>query len=337
MSPDPPTAEVTSLAEARCLLYGEPIDTFVSARDALVKRLRGNGERALANEVRKLRKPSAIAAEVNQLVRADPDGIESILHAAELLRSAQVGALEGTAIDASELQRHYRAAIGSMAQSAPRKRAEVRAALEAATIHEASNEDLRSGCLVAIPTPVSIFDAAPASEAAPSVPVDELAVRRASNKRRDRGAQTAPEREQKRRQADTETAEAGAKAAEAQAAEAQAAAAKAAEAQAAALEEKITALRIEHQQHTRELQAALDQAQTAASELEQVHEQLTEIDERRAFLEAELAVLSKARATLAEEERVAAKAEAAARSRAVASRSAVHDLTAALDALTRPD
>jgi hypothetical protein len=180
--------ETTTIAEAKALLYAQPVESFVAERDALVKAIRSGGDRALANAVKALRKPSAVAAVVNQVVRADPDGVELILQAAALLRSAQAGALDGTTINTSELQQQYRAAIQGLAQSATSRRVEVRSALEAATIDEASNEDLRTGCLVVVPTPVSIFgSAAPAPTAtkaktepdSKTEPVDELEERRA--------------------------------------------------------------------------------------------------------------------------------------------------------------
>jgi len=73
---------VSSLAEAKVRLYGEPADVFVAERNTLVKEVRTNGDRDLANEIKTLRKPSAVAAEVNAVVRADPDGVALILQAA---------------------------------------------------------------------------------------------------------------------------------------------------------------------------------------------------------------------------------------------------------------
>ena len=96
-------ADPTSLDEAKELLYGLPLKSFVAERDFLVKQIWAAGNRDLANEVKTLRKPSMVAAEVNHIVRADPEGVDLILQAATLLRAAQTGALEGSTIDASEL------------------------------------------------------------------------------------------------------------------------------------------------------------------------------------------------------------------------------------------
>lgn len=93
----------TSLDDAKELLYGLPLESFVAERDVLVKQIRAAGNRALANKVKTLRKPSTVAAEVHHIVRADPAGIDLILQAATLLRAAQTGALEGSTIHASEL------------------------------------------------------------------------------------------------------------------------------------------------------------------------------------------------------------------------------------------
>jgi hypothetical protein len=50
-------------------LYGLALDAFVPERDALAKRLRADGRRDEANEVKALRKPSVAAWAVNQAVR----------------------------------------------------------------------------------------------------------------------------------------------------------------------------------------------------------------------------------------------------------------------------
>ena len=147
---------VTSVDEAKVTLYGQPLESFVTERDTLVRELRTAGERELAAEVKQLRKPSAVAAEVNRVVRADPNGVDLILQAAELLRAAQTGALDDSTVSAGELQQQYRAAIQALAQSADSRRVEVRAALEAATIDIDSNDDLRMGALVVVPKPVAV-------------------------------------------------------------------------------------------------------------------------------------------------------------------------------------
>jgi prophage DNA circulation protein len=77
-------------------LYGAPFDEFVAERDALAKRLRGEGERERAAEIRKLRKPSRAAWALNQGVRADPVAAKRLLDSAKRLEAAQEAALAGS-------------------------------------------------------------------------------------------------------------------------------------------------------------------------------------------------------------------------------------------------
>ena len=60
------------MADAADDLYGLPLDAFVPERDALAKRLRAEGRRDEAAEVKALRKPSVAAWAVNQAVRSQP-------------------------------------------------------------------------------------------------------------------------------------------------------------------------------------------------------------------------------------------------------------------------
>ncbi len=286
--------DVHELAEARQLLYGQPLEAFVAERDALVKQVRAAGDRALANEIKALRKPSAIAAEVNQIVRADPGGVELILQAAALLRSAQEGALDG-AIDPFALQRQYRAAIQALAQSAPSRRAEVRAALEAATIDEASNDALGAGCLVVVPVPVAAFGTAtstPAGQvdspcAAPTdaMVVDELAERRAKRAAKqphsDHAKQSVNEHTAKNaRQRENE--------AKALAAEAKAARQKAAR-EKAEREKKRRRLKKALAAAAQAHRAAIDSEQAATTEAEHAERELAAAEAERASLEQALA------------------------------------------------
>ena len=303
-------ADPTSLDEAKEHLYGLPLKSFVAERDFLVKQIWAAGNRDLANEVKTLRKPSMVAAEVNHIVRADPEGVDLILQAATLLRAAQTGALEGSTIDASELQQQYRAAIRGLSQSAPTRRAEVRAALEAATIDEASQDDLRSGCLVVVPTTVSVFGTAPPSPAIaptsateePSPPVDELEARRV--RRRASNDKDQP-------QADEEGAAEQA-AAEKEAATAEKRRAAEAEAQRKRAEKerqrKLTALKREHSEALGTHLAALNAEEVAAAEAAHADQAVADTAREQAALEQALAVVQVQRATA---EKARANAETA--------------------------
>jgi len=303
-------ADPTSLDEAKELLYGLPLKSFVAERDFLVKQIWAAGNRDLANEVKTLRKPSMVAAEVNHIVRADPEGVDLILQAATLLRAAQTGALEGSTIDASELQQQYRAAIRGLSQSAPTRRAEVRAALEAATIDEASQDDLRSGCVV-VPTTVSVFGGtAPPSPAIaptsateePSPPVDELEARRV--RRRASNDKDQP-------QADEEGAAEQA-AAEKEAATAEKRRAAEAEAQRKRAEKerqrKLTALKREHSEALGTHLAALNAEEVAAAEAAHADQAVADTAREQAALEQALTVVQVQRATA---EKARANAETA--------------------------
>ena len=298
----------TSLDDAKELLYGLPLESFVAERDVLVKQIRAAGNRALANKVKTLRNPSTVAAEVNHIVRADPAGIDLILQAATLLRAAQTGALEGSTIHASELQQQYRAAIQGLSQSAPARRAEVRAALEAATIDEASQADLRSGCLVVVPTPVSLFGTVPPPPASateePSPPVDELEARRVRRRASNDNGQS---------QADEDGV--AAQAAEQAAAEKEAATAekrRAAEAQRKGAEKerqrKLTALKKEHRDALGTHLAALNAEEAAAAEAAHADQAVADTAHEQAALEQALAVVQVQRATA---EKARANAETA--------------------------
>jgi 3-oxoacyl-ACP reductase-like protein len=70
-------------------LYALPIDEFTSARDALAKRLRADGEREVAKQVKALRKPSVTAWAVNRVRHREPERVEELLEAGERLRQAQ--------------------------------------------------------------------------------------------------------------------------------------------------------------------------------------------------------------------------------------------------------
>jgi hypothetical protein len=70
-------------------LYGLPLDEFTVARDELAKRLRGEGERGAAEDVKRLRKPSLAAWALNQVRRNDPQRVDELIAAGERLRDAQ--------------------------------------------------------------------------------------------------------------------------------------------------------------------------------------------------------------------------------------------------------
>lgn len=76
-------------------LYGLPLDEFTPARDALAKELRAGGERAAADWVKALKKPTATAWLVNQLARTQGADAKGVLDSGEAVRAAQERALAG--------------------------------------------------------------------------------------------------------------------------------------------------------------------------------------------------------------------------------------------------
>lgn len=123
-------------------LYGVAVGDFIAERDARARELRKGGDRALADAVKKLRKPSVSAAAVNRLAREAPDDMSALLAAGEALRQAQLGGGDRDAIrsaasdERSAVDRLVRAA-GSLSAAVEE---EVRGTLHAA----ASDDETRS-------------------------------------------------------------------------------------------------------------------------------------------------------------------------------------------------
>lgn len=76
-------------------LYGLPLEDFVRERNETAARLRKEGRREEAEEVRQLPKPTAPAWAANQLVRRHPDDVTALIEAAGRLRAAQEAAVSG--------------------------------------------------------------------------------------------------------------------------------------------------------------------------------------------------------------------------------------------------
>jgi hypothetical protein len=80
-------------------LYSLPLEEFTERRDALAKRLRGDGDREAAERVRKLKKPPRSVWLVNQAARSDSAAAERLLESARRLERAQSAALGGKGSD----------------------------------------------------------------------------------------------------------------------------------------------------------------------------------------------------------------------------------------------
>ena len=80
-------------------LYAASPDEFVRRRDALAKRLRAEGEREHAAQVKALRKPSTPAWAINHAVRSKRSAARKLLAAADALADAQEEALRAGSSD----------------------------------------------------------------------------------------------------------------------------------------------------------------------------------------------------------------------------------------------
>jgi len=81
-------------------LYTLPPGEFTAARDALARRLKTEGDKEGAAEVKKLRRPTVGAWSVNTVAREQPKLVEAVMKAGAALADAQRGALGGKARDA---------------------------------------------------------------------------------------------------------------------------------------------------------------------------------------------------------------------------------------------
>ena len=205
-------------AEIDRLYAGSP-EEFTAARDALVKRLKGQGDAEAAGRVRALRKPVRSAWAVNLLVREDRAGVEGLIQIGERLRRAQQRALSGAGADElRERSEERRRLVGGLtqaatrylgdAQPAPALVEDVAATLEAASIDEEAAGLVLAGRLTKpLPRPAGFGEVVglrrvPGAGGGPSPPGPREAVadERAERRRRDRELRAAEARERTARE-----------------------------------------------------------------------------------------------------------------------------------------
>lgn len=138
-------------------LYGLDATEFVAARDKRAREARGSGDRALADQVKGLKRPSAAAWVVNILVRHRPREIERLLEFGQSFREAQAN-LAGDELRRLGRQRHQ--VLGALGQEAGRLAQErgqsvsqavqrdVESTLDAALTDESAANAVRSGRLL---------------------------------------------------------------------------------------------------------------------------------------------------------------------------------------------
>ena len=163
-------------AEIADELYALAPDEFTAARDKAAKAARDDGDRELADAVKKFRKPSISTWLVNVVARTDQ--LDDLLDLGAALREAQ-RTLDGAELRTMSRQRHQ--VIRSLAELAHERtgknvgdsaQREFEATLEAALADDAAAEAVRSGRLMRALTstglePVDLTDAVAAPDDAP--------------------------------------------------------------------------------------------------------------------------------------------------------------------------
>jgi hypothetical protein len=99
-------------------LYELPLSEFTSARDELSKRLRAQGETERAQQIKKLRKPTAAVWVVNQVARERPLDVQRLLRAGELLATSQGKAAAGASQTFADARRDEHRALEQIAKAA---------------------------------------------------------------------------------------------------------------------------------------------------------------------------------------------------------------------------
>jgi len=131
-------------------LYGLPLNDFTAARDEIAKRLRGEGERELADEVKALRKPTVAVWLVNQLAREREVDVKRLLNAGEALAKAQASATREDFQQARADEQHALERLASAAREAdvgPQAADRATQTLRAASLTEEGRDLLKRGRL----------------------------------------------------------------------------------------------------------------------------------------------------------------------------------------------
>jgi hypothetical protein len=155
--------ETQALLEVAERLYAGPAEEFTEARNAAAKGV----DRALAAEIKKLKKPSVAAWAVNLLVRAETEQIDSVLALAESLRAA-AEALDGDELRALTRQRRQlTSALATAARSHARDAGvrltgpvvdQVEGMLTAAMLDPVAAQVVRTGRVVTAFTSTGVSD-----------------------------------------------------------------------------------------------------------------------------------------------------------------------------------
>lgn len=143
-SPQPPAAGEAELERELDALHALPLSEFTSARDELARRLRAEGRREQAEEVKRLRKPAVAAWLVNRLARERELDVQRLLKAGEALAQAQVDAAGGQSEAFRSARRDEQIALEQLAEAA--RELAAREGVGAATLDRAT-QTLRAASL----------------------------------------------------------------------------------------------------------------------------------------------------------------------------------------------
>src|SRR5215475_15016827 len=102
--------------EPRDELADVPPHDFVKARDALVARLRQEGDTTAAKAVSGMKRPPVTVWVVNRLAREAADTVEELIESADRMKQAQLG--HGRTSDLGAAAARHRAVVGNLARKA---------------------------------------------------------------------------------------------------------------------------------------------------------------------------------------------------------------------------
>jgi hypothetical protein len=192
-----------SVDEIADRLYALPPEEFTQARNEAERELRKAGERAQADQVKALRRPSAAAAAANHLVHAHRARVETFLRAAATLRDAQFAG-KGDLAAAAQAEREELEQLVRLGGEA------VRPTLHAAAVDDNTARELLQARLVREPEPAGfgtlLVHAEPTAKRptakratrAATKPDDSAARARLREAKKTLGAAAAEERQAKR-------------------------------------------------------------------------------------------------------------------------------------------
>lgn len=147
--------EAVTDVDERDALYALDPSEFVAARDQLVRAMKADGRRNEAEEVARLRRPSASAGALNQVAREQPEVVAEAVAAGRRLRNATGAAMDGDASQlrgASAAQRQAAdalvgAALRRLGGGGPAVRQKLAATVHAAVVDDEVAEALTRGTL----------------------------------------------------------------------------------------------------------------------------------------------------------------------------------------------